>query len=37
MKITRTARFRRAWAELTEEDKELGRQALRNVQDKGGL
>jgi mRNA-degrading endonuclease YafQ of YafQ-DinJ toxin-antitoxin module len=28
MKITRTARFKRAWEELTEEDKELGRKAL---------
>jgi hypothetical protein len=37
MKITRTARFKKTWEELTEEDKELGRQALRNVQDKGGL
>jgi mRNA-degrading endonuclease YafQ of YafQ-DinJ toxin-antitoxin module len=31
MRITRTARFRRAWQELTEEDKELGRKALRNL------
>jgi mRNA interferase RelE/StbE len=31
MKITRTARFRRAWQELTEEEKELGRKALRNL------
>lgn len=31
MKIARTARFRRAWQELTEEEKELGRKALRNL------
>jgi mRNA-degrading endonuclease RelE of RelBE toxin-antitoxin system len=31
VKITRTARFKRAWEELTEEDKELGRKALRKV------
>ena len=31
MRITRTARFKRAWEELTEEDKELGRKALRNL------
>jgi len=31
MRITRTARFRRAWQELTEEEKELGRKALRNL------
>ena len=31
MKITRTARFRRAWQELTEEEKELGRKALRKL------
>ena len=31
MKITRTARFKRAWQELTEEEKELGRKALRNL------
>lgn len=31
VKITRTARFRRAWQELTEEEKELGRKALRKL------
>jgi mRNA-degrading endonuclease YafQ of YafQ-DinJ toxin-antitoxin module len=31
MKITRTVRFKRAWQELTEEEKELGRKALRNL------
>jgi mRNA-degrading endonuclease RelE of RelBE toxin-antitoxin system len=31
MKITRTARFRKAWQDLTEEEKELGRKALRNL------
>ena len=31
MKITRTARLKRAWEELTEEDKELGRKALRKL------
>ena len=31
MKITRTARFKRAWQELTQEEKELGRKALRNL------
>ena len=31
MKISRTARFKRAWQELTEEEKELGRKALRNL------
>ena len=31
MKITRTARFKKAWKELTEEEKELGRKALRNL------
>ena len=31
MKITRTARFKRAWQELTEEEKELGRKALKNL------
>ena len=31
MKITRTARFKRAWQELTEEQKELGRKALKNL------
>jgi hypothetical protein len=31
MKISRTARFRKAQQELTEEEKELGRKALRNL------
>jgi len=31
VKITRTARFKKAWKELTEEEKELGRKALRNL------
>jgi len=31
VKITRTARFKRAWQELAEEEKELGRKALRNL------
>ena len=31
MKITRTARFKTSWQELTEEEKELGRKALRNL------
>jgi mRNA interferase RelE/StbE len=31
VKITRTARFKRAWQELTEEEKELGRKALKNL------
>jgi hypothetical protein len=31
VKITRTARFKRAWEELTEEEKELGRKALRRL------
>ena len=31
MKISRTARFKRTWQELTEEEKELGRKALRNL------
>jgi len=31
MKIARTARIKRAWQELTEEEKELGRKALRNL------
>ena len=35
MKITRTARFKKAWQELTEEEKELGWKALSNWQDKG--
>jgi mRNA interferase RelE/StbE len=31
MKVTRTARFKRAWQELTQEEKESGRKALRNL------
>ena len=31
MKITRTARFKKAWQELTQEEKALGRKALRNL------
>lgn len=31
MKITRTARFKRAWQELTEEERELGWKALKNL------
>jgi len=31
VKITRTARFKKAWQELTEEEKEMGRKALRNL------
>ena len=31
MRIARTSRFKRAWEELTEEDKELGRKALRKL------
>jgi mRNA-degrading endonuclease YafQ of YafQ-DinJ toxin-antitoxin module len=31
VKITRTARFKKAWQELTEEEKALGRKALRNL------
>jgi mRNA interferase RelE/StbE len=31
VKISRTARFKRAWQELTEEERELGRKALRNL------
>ena len=31
MKITRTARFKKAWRGLTEEERELGRRALRNL------
>ena len=31
MKITRTARFKRAWRELNEGEKELARKALRNL------
>ena len=31
MKITRTARFKKAWQELTKEEKALGRKAFRNL------
>ena len=31
MKITRTARFKKAWKELSKEEKALGRKALRNL------
>jgi len=31
VKITRTARFKKAWQELTEEEKDVARKALRNV------
>ncbi len=31
MKITRTARFKKAWGELTEEEKNLARKALMNL------
>ena len=31
MKITRTARFKKAWRELNEEKKDLARKALRNL------
>jgi len=31
VKITRTARFKKAWQQLTEEEKELGRKALRSL------
>ena len=31
MKIARTARFKKAWQELTGEEKELGRKALRKL------
>jgi mRNA-degrading endonuclease RelE of RelBE toxin-antitoxin system len=31
VKITRTARFKKAWQVLTEEEKKLGRKALRNL------
>ena len=31
MKITRTARFKKAWKELGEEEKDLARKALRNL------
>jgi mRNA interferase RelE/StbE len=31
MKIARTARFKKAWQELTEDEKESGRKALRKL------
>ena len=31
MKIARTARFKKAWKELSKEEKELARKALRNL------
>ena len=31
MRISRTARFKKVWQRLTEEEKELGRRALRNL------
>ena len=31
MKIARTARFKKAWQDLTEEEKVVGRKALRNL------
>lgn len=31
MKITRTARFKKAWKELNKEEKDLARKALRNL------
>jgi mRNA interferase RelE/StbE len=31
VKITRTARFKKAWRELNEEEKDLARKALRNL------
>jgi mRNA interferase RelE/StbE len=31
VKIARTARFKKAWQDLTEEEKVLGRKALRNL------
>lgn len=31
MQLARTARFKKAWNRLTEEEKELGRKALRNL------
>ena len=31
MKISRTARFKKAWEELNEEEKALARKALRNL------
>ena len=31
MKITRTAKFKKAWKELNKEEKDLARKALRNL------
>jgi mRNA interferase RelE/StbE len=31
MKIARTDRFKKAWEKLSEEEKDLGRKALRNL------
>ncbi|MBI2830984.1 MAG: hypothetical protein HYX79_01855 [Chloroflexi bacterium] len=31
MKITRTAKFKKAWVELSEEEKDLARKALKNL------
>jgi mRNA interferase RelE/StbE len=31
LKITRTARFKKAWMKLNEEEKDLARKALRNL------
>jgi mRNA-degrading endonuclease RelE of RelBE toxin-antitoxin system len=31
VKITRTVRFKKAWKELNEEEKDLARKALRNL------
>jgi mRNA interferase RelE/StbE len=31
MKIARTPRFKKAWQELTEDEKDLGRKALRKL------
>ena len=31
MKITRTARFKKVWRELNEEERDLARKALRNL------
>jgi len=31
VKIARTARFKKAWQDLTEEEKVVGRKALRNL------
>ena len=32
MRITRTARFKRAWERLTEPEKEVARKALKNLE-----